>query len=174
MFDCTDLFMRFEAERSINLKLEDIDSGRMQIKIRNVKGQKDRYVQLAKSILELLQNYYLKEKPGVWVFEGVNGMQCSATSISNDIKNAASKAGIKKRVYPQVLRHSFATYHLEQGTDLRYIQEWLGHASSKTTEGISMFQKTHLINSKIRLMTWSCEILSTCIYSPKIGRYIQF
>ena len=119
---------------AINLKLEDIDRGRMLIKIRGAKGKKDRYVQLAKSILELLRNYYLKEKPKIWVFEGVKGSQYSATSISNDIKNAAKKAGIRKRVYPHILRHSFATHHLEQGTDLRYIQEWLGHASSKTTE----------------------------------------
>ncbi len=119
---------------AINLKLVDIDSGRMLIKIRSSKGQKDRYVQLAKSVLDLLRNYYMKEKPKIWVFEGLNGTQYSATSISNDIKNAAYKAGIKKRVYPHMLRHSFATHHLEQGTDLRYIQEWLGHASSKTTE----------------------------------------
>jgi integrase/recombinase XerD len=118
----------------INLKLGDIDSGRMLIKIRGAKGKKDRYVQLAKSILELLLTYYLAEKPKVWVFEGGNNQQYSATSISNDIKNAARKAGITKRVYPHILRHSFATHHLEQGTDLRYIQEWLGHASSKTTE----------------------------------------
>ncbi|MGD9557667.1 MAG: tyrosine-type recombinase/integrase [Mangrovibacterium sp.] len=119
---------------ALQMKLEDIDSKRMMIKIRGAKGKKDRYVQLAQSTLNLLRLYYQKEKPAVWLFEGANGKQYSATSIFNDIKRAAKKAGIKKRVYPHILRHSFATHHLEQGTDLRYIQEWLGHESSKTTE----------------------------------------
>jgi site-specific recombinase XerD len=118
----------------INLKLKDIDSSRMLIKIRGGKGYKDRYVQLAKSLLNILREYYKKYKPKVYVFEGQNNEQYSSTSISNMIKNAAKKAGIKKRVFPHILRHSFATHHLEQGTDLRYIQEWLGHNSSKTTE----------------------------------------
>jgi site-specific recombinase XerD len=119
---------------AINLKLEDIDSKRMLIKIRGGKGKKDRYVQLAKGTLEIIKKYYKKDKPDIWLFEGQNKKQYSATSILNDIKDAAIKAGIKKRVYPHILRHSFATHHLEQGTDLRYIQEWLGHESSKTTE----------------------------------------
>ena len=118
----------------INLRLEDVDSKRMMIKLRGAKGKKDRYVQLAKTSLNLLKTYYKKEQPTTWVFEGNDGKQYSATSIFNVIKNTARKAGIKKRVYPHILRHSFATHHLEQGTDLRYIQEWLGHASSKTTE----------------------------------------
>jgi len=119
---------------AINLKIEDIDSSRMLIKIRGGKGYKDRYVQLAKSLLNILREYYLEYKPKVYIFEGQNNEQYSSTSISNVIKNAAKKAGIKKRVFPHILRHSFATHHLEQGTDLRYIQEWLGHNSSKTTE----------------------------------------
>ncbi|WP_461633275.1 tyrosine-type recombinase/integrase [Labilibaculum euxinus] len=119
---------------AINMELKDIDSNRMLIKIIASKGKKDRYVQLAKSTLLLLREYYKKHTPCKWVFEGPNSKPYSAKSISNVIKSAAQKAGVKKRVYPHILRHSFATHHLEQGTDLRYIQEWLGHGSSKTTE----------------------------------------
>ena len=118
----------------INLKLDDIDSNRMLIKVKGSKGNKDRYLQLAKQTLNLLRQYYQKEGTEHYVFEGQNKGTYSATSILKDVKNAAKRAGIKKRVYPHILRHSFATHHLEQGTDLRYIQEWLGHASSKTTE----------------------------------------
>jgi integrase/recombinase XerD len=97
-------------------------------------GYKDMYVQLADSLLKILRAYYREYKPKIYIFEGQNSEQYSSTSISNVIKNAAKKAGIKKRVFPHILRHSFATHHLEQGTDLRYIQEWMGHNSSKTTE----------------------------------------
>jgi len=133
---------------AINLKLEDIDSHRMLIKIRGAKGKKDRYVQLAKGILTLLREYYKKEKPQTWLFEGTIGKQYSATSIFNTVKDTAKKAGIKKRVYPHILRHSFATHHLEQGTDLRFIQEFLGHESSKTTEIYTHVSKSEL--SKFR------------------------
>jgi site-specific recombinase XerD len=133
---------------AINLKLEDIDSQRMLIKINGAKGKKDRYVQLAKGILTLLREYYKKEKPQTWLFEGTIGKQYSATSIFNTVKDTAKKAGIKKRVYPHILRHSFATHHLEQGTDLRFIQEFLGHESSKTTEIYTHVSKSEL--SKFR------------------------
>ena len=76
------------------------------------------------------------------MFEGVPGKKYSATSVLNDVKNAARKAGITKRVYTHLLRHSFASHHLEQGTDLRYIQEWMGHESSKTTEIYTHVSKT--------------------------------
>jgi integrase/recombinase XerD len=118
----------------IEMKLNDIDSKRMLIKIRSAKGKKDRYVQLAKGALIMLRQYYKEYKPKVWLFEGQKGGQYSAESIISIIKQAGRRAGIKKNVYPHILRHSFATHHLEQGTDLRYIQEWLGHSSSKTTE----------------------------------------
>ena len=119
---------------AINLKIKDIDSNRMLIKIREAKGKKDRYVQLASSVLKLLRTYYQSEKPQEYVFEGQKKMQYSPTSIVKNVKNAAKRAGITKQVYPHILRHSFATHQLEQGVDLRFIQEWLGHKSTKTTE----------------------------------------
>ena len=119
---------------AVNLQMKDIDSKRMLIKISGAKGKKDRYVPLSEVLLKLLRDYYRKEKPARWLFEGAGGTQYSATSIYNVVKNTARKAGIKKRIYPHILRHSFATHHLEQGTDLRFIQAFLGHESSKTTE----------------------------------------
>lgn len=133
---------------AINLKLSDIDSKRMLIKIRGAKGKKDRYVQLAISTLELLREYYKKEKPEIWVFEGRDKQQYSATSIVNDVKNAAKRAKIRKRVYPHILRHSYATHNLELGIDLRYIQEWLGHASTKTTERYTHVSENNFKNFK--------------------------
>lgn len=70
----------------------------------------------------------------MWLFEGQYGEQYSDSSIQNILKSACNKAGIKKKVTAHTLRHSFATHLLEHGTDLRYIQELLGHSSSKTTE----------------------------------------
>ncbi|NOR87554.1 MAG: tyrosine-type recombinase/integrase [Bacteroidales bacterium] len=118
----------------INLQISDIDSTRMMIKICGAKGKKDRYVQLSPKVLNILREYYIAEKPKFYIFEGPSGEQYSSTSIVNVVKKAAKMAKVNKRVYPHILRHSFATHHLEQGTDLRYIQEWLGHYSSKTTE----------------------------------------
>jgi len=120
---------------AINMKLEDIDSKRMMVKIKDAKGNKDRYGQLSIYLLKMLRVYYKEYRPTIYLFEGQNKQhQYSGESITQVIKQAAKKAGIKKRVYPHILRHSFATHHLEQGTDLRYIQELLGHSSIKTTE----------------------------------------
>lgn len=119
---------------AINLKLKDIDSKRMQIRIEQGKGKKDRYTLLAAKTLEILRNYFREYKPKIWLFEGQGGEQYASRSIQNILKIALSKTDIQKRVTVHTLRHSFATHLLENGTDLRYIQSLLGHDSSKTTE----------------------------------------
>lgn len=118
----------------IDLKISDIDSERMVINICGAKGKKDRLSLLSKNTLALLRIYYKEYKPQIFLFEGQDGEKYSATSVANILKNAARKAGINKIVTPHMLRYSFATHLLEQGTDLRYIQELLGHNSSRTTE----------------------------------------
>jgi site-specific recombinase XerD len=118
----------------IYVKLTDIDSNRMQIRVEQAKGKKDRYTLLSVRLLEVLRKYFIAYKPKVWLFEGVNGGQYSVSSIQAIMKDSTRKAGIKKKVSIHSLRHSFATHLLENGTDLRYIQSLLGHASSKTTE----------------------------------------
>ncbi len=80
------------------------------------------------------RQYYKEFHPKKYLFEGQNGGKYSPTSVANILKRASLKAGLRKNVTPHMLRHSFATHLLEQGTDLRYIQELLGHESSKTTE----------------------------------------
>lgn len=118
----------------LNLKLEDIDSKRMVITVKHGKGNKDRITILSQSVLEDLRIYYKAFKPKVYLFEGIKGKQYSHTSVLKIIKNASKKANIKKNITPHMLRHSFATHLLENGTDLRYIQVLLGHSSSRTTE----------------------------------------
>lgn len=126
----------------LNLKLTDILSDQMQIKIRNSKGNKDRYVGLSKHLLQLLREYFREYNPKEWLIEGQKGGKYSAESILKVVKTSAKKAGITRNVNAHMLRHSFATHHLESGTDLRYIQEFLGHSSSKTTEVYTHVAKT--------------------------------
>ncbi len=119
----------------LNLKPNDIDSKRNLIMIKQSKGRKDRIVQLSEKILAMLRLYYQLERPKVWLFEGQQpGEQYSEKSLESVLKQALAKAKIKKPVSLHWLRHSYATHLLEAGTDLRFIQELLGHSSSKTTE----------------------------------------
>lgn len=119
----------------LQLKFSDIDSKRNIVTIKQGKGKKDRIVPLSPKILDLLREYYKLFKPKEWLFEGQNNHEpYDARSLSNVLKQALLKTGIKKPVSLHWLRHSYATHLLESGTDLRYIQELLGHNSSKTTE----------------------------------------
>lgn len=119
---------------TINLKIKDIDSKRMQIFVRNAKGGKDRYTLLSRKVVPVLQEYYRQYRPKEWLFEGAKGQQYSESSIATIVKTAFKDAGIKKKASTHTLRHCFATHLLENGTDIRYIQALLGHESSKTTE----------------------------------------
>ncbi|MET4080505.1 integrase/recombinase XerD [Pedobacter sp. UYP30] len=119
----------------INLRPKDIDGERMIIIIRQAKGKKDRIVPLSSRILEMLRSYYKVYKPKTWLFEGQKeGTKYDERSLAQVLKQALQKAKIAKPVTLHWLRHSYATHLLESGTDLRYIQEILGHKSSKTTE----------------------------------------
>jgi integrase/recombinase XerD len=119
----------------LNLKMNDIDSLRNLVIIRQAKGKKDRIAPLSINILDMLRTYYTAYKPKTWLFEGrISGEQYDERSLSLVLKQALEKANIKKPVSLHWLRHSYATHLLEAGTDLRYIQEILGHKSSKTTE----------------------------------------
>lgn len=119
---------------AVNLKIKDIDSQRMQIRVEQSKGKKDRYTLLAAKTLEILRMYVKEYKPKNWLFEGQNREQYSDRSINAILKMAVDKTNIKKHVTVHTLRHSFATHLLENGTDLRYIQNLLGHENPQTTE----------------------------------------
>jgi len=117
------------------LKIEDIDSKRNLIHIKQAKGKKDRYTLLSNATLEILRQYVKVYKPKYWLFEGQKGeSHITVRTIQRVFERAALKAGVRKKVTVHTLRHSFATHLLENGTDLRYIQELLGHESPITTE----------------------------------------
>ena len=112
-----------------------IDSKRNIILLKCAKGKKDRIVPLSPLILKMLREYYKIYKPKIYLFEGaLLGEPYSEKSLQSVLKQAIKKVGIAKPVTLHWLRHSYATHLLESGTDLRYIQELLGHSSSKTTE----------------------------------------
>ncbi|WP_289055537.1 tyrosine-type recombinase/integrase [Carboxylicivirga marina] len=128
----------------LKLRIEDIDSKRMRMRILGAKGKKDRYTIIGQYTLELLRQYYKEYKPDKLLFEGQFGGQYSTTSISRILFNAIKKSGVPKRGGVHSLRHSFATHLLESGTDLRYIQELLGHNSSTTTEIYTYVSNKHI------------------------------
>jgi integrase/recombinase XerD len=119
----------------LNLKPENIDSKRHLLIILNAKGKKDRVVPISDKVIDMLREYYKAYKPKVWLFEGQQQAgQYSEMSLQKVLKKALETTRINKPVTLHWLRHSYATHLLESGTDLRYIQELLGHKSSKTTE----------------------------------------
>jgi integrase/recombinase XerD len=138
-------------EELVQLKIGDIDSDRMLIHIRQGKGKKDRNVMLSPTLLQELRGYWRSAdpKPKNYLFpskapHGNADLPMSAKSIWDAVQQAATRAGLDKRVHPHTLRHCFATHLLESGTDLRTIQLLLGHADLKTTSRYLHLSERHL------------------------------
>ena len=125
--------MGLRVSEVINVKIKDIDSKNKQVFIERAKGKKDRYANLPESILEQLRTYYKTYKPKKYLFEGQAGDQYSTRSVQQVFKASLRKAKINKDIGIHGLRHSFATHLLENGTDIRFIQELLGHNDINTT-----------------------------------------
>ncbi len=132
----------------INLRKHDVDFDRKIIFIRGAKGKKDRITILSETNAALLKVYLKEYSPNYWMFEGAERGQYTASSIGRLLHSAVEKAGIDKRITPHMLRHSFATHLLEQGVDMRYIQNLLGHETTKTTEIYTHVSKKSLANIK--------------------------
>jgi integrase/recombinase XerD len=137
------------------LRVGDIDSERMMLRIEQGKGRKDRHAMLSPQLLELLREWWREGRrlgallPRGWLFPGRNPVEpLSTRQLNRAVHAAAEAAGIKKRVSPHTLRHSFATHLLEQDTDIRIIQVLLGHAKLDTTA-----RYTRVANTTIRTVT---------------------
>jgi len=119
---------------ALALQPRDIDSRRMLIHIRSGKGARDRYVPLSETLLAELRRYWSEYRPPLWLFPGADPDHALTNgSLQQICRQAADRAGLAKRVTPHTLRHTYATHHLEAGTDLRTIQILLGHRDLSTT-----------------------------------------
>ena len=122
------------TDEAAHLKVADIDSNRMLIRVNQGKGNKDRYTLLAKRTLPVLRQYWSEYRPQEWLFPAQHhNRRISPRSIQKAFKDACANAGIRIPATPRTLRHSFATHLLDEGVDLYFIQQLLGHASIRTT-----------------------------------------
>lgn len=134
----------------VNLKKEDVNLEEKLIKIKLAKGKKDRFVKIPDSLLNELKNYCELTSEEI-LFPSNRGGKLTTATIQAIVENSARRAKIKKRVYPHLLRHSFATHLLEQGTDLRIIQKLLGHSDIKTTQIYTQISQASIKNIKTPL-----------------------
>ncbi|HYE12521.1 MAG TPA: site-specific tyrosine recombinase/integron integrase [Patescibacteria group bacterium] len=142
------------VSEAANLKLKDIDSSNMQIRVEQGKGSKDRYTILSDKNLELLRQYYKLHRPTTWLFPGQSIEEpVTSRTIQRVFEISKQKAGINKDVTVHSLRHSFATHLLEAGTDIFHIQLLLGHSSVKTTSIYIHLTSKNLMNLKSPLDT---------------------
>ncbi len=140
----------------VSLKIKDIDSDRMLIYIRQAKGKKDRQVSLSVKLLEQLRKYYKEYKPANYLFEGADGGAYSVRSLQQVYQQAKLLSKNNKSGGVHSLRHSYATHLLEGGTDIRIIQELLGHNNLKTTERYTHVSKKQLgkVQSPLDKLDW--------------------
>jgi integrase/recombinase XerD len=129
----------------INIKLQDIDKDRNIVHIREGKGMVDRIVPLSMKVWEKIEDYLTSYKPKIFLFEGQKGGRYSSESVYHIFKESLHKAGINREVGVHCLRHSYATHLHESGLDIRYIQELLGHKSTRTTEIYTHVSRRNLI-----------------------------
>jgi site-specific recombinase XerD len=156
----------------IRLKTEDIDSQRMIVHIRQGKGNRDRDVPLTPKLLETLREYWRWMKPKTYLFPGMADnwradKPLTPKCVWTAVRDAAKRAGIKKRVSPHTLRHSWATHLLENGTDIRTIQLLLGHAELEATTVYLHLSRRHLQAVVNPLETLSTPALETLKRSRK-------
>ena len=137
------------------LRIEDIDSRRMLIRVLQGKGRKDRYVNLSLELLTLLREYWLARRPQQWLFPGrYPDRHICSTHLSNLCRDYRQRAAMRKAVTPHMLRHTFATMLLDAGENLRKIQVLLGHRSLKTTA-----RYTHVSTQSLRATTTPLQLL---------------
>lgn len=141
----------------VGLRVEDIDSPRMLIRVRQGKGRKDRYVMLSDRLLQVLREYWKARRPTTWLFPGKQANQPITAGVVNVLcGQIAKRAGLSKHITVHMLRHSFATHLLDHGTDLRTIQALLGHRSIKTT---ALY--THVSQAKIQSTPSPLDLLES-------------
>jgi site-specific recombinase XerD len=149
------------VSETANLRVGDIDSKRMQIRVQQGAGNKDRYTILSEINLSLLRRYWEEYRPKTWLFPGsITNKTITTRTIQKVFENNKMKAGITKNVTVHSLRHSFATHLLESGTDIYYIQRLMGHRSAKTTSIYIHLKKENLLTIKSPLDIWGLILYS--------------
>lgn len=145
------------ASELVQLKVTDIQSDRMMIRVEQGKGRKDRYTLLSKRLLEQLRNYWKIKRPDLWLFPGRSNRQMTREMAYQIYVKATKKAGIKRKGGIHTLRHCFATHLLEAGEDLRTIQLLMGHSSIRSTVRYLQVTSKTLLGTKSPLDLLPCS-----------------
>ena len=128
-----------------NLRIQDIDSSRGKIFIKHGKAAKDRYVDIPQSVITILREYYVREAPKEYLFNGrTKGIRMSSSAVQMSIRIARKRAMILKQVSTHTFRHCYATHHLESGTNIVYLQKQMGHKHLKTTARYIRLSETYI------------------------------